>query len=180
MKLLNRGKREIHGETHVDRNEDGTFKTDYTGKEIKPVPFVLKPNTAIDFDEQTGHKLKKLFKGELVTFEDLQRQFDGTSLVAANAPEVKRMHQNEAPVSSPSSSDLSDEEQLVIAKMRASSAKPVELPPAPKAEDVQDLEGAESKDLSHLSEEELEKATAPTAKQSLADKVKAAMHGGNK
>lgn len=177
MKLLNRGKRHIHGETVVDFtvDDDGNrvYSKDAAGKDIKPVPFVLKPNTAIDFDERTGAKLRRLYKGELVTFEDLQRAFDGSTLASENAPVDGRPHQNQAPAPAPaplpaappSHSDLSDEEQAFIARLRAERAQPL-TPAAEKADDIE-----------KLTEEELEAATAPK-KASFTDKVKSALHGG--
>lgn len=170
MKLLNRGKRHIHGETLVEKDAEGVNIS-------TPIAFVLKPNTAIDFDEKTGAFLRRLYEGELVTFEDLQRQFDGSTLAAANAPVAGRAHQNEAPAAAsvapaaPSHSDLSDEEQAFIARMRADKAQPLTLTD-PATETIVSTDG-----LSNLTEEELEAATAPK-KASFTDKVKSALHSG--
>lgn len=170
MKLLNRGKRHIHGETIVEKDAEGVNLS-------TPIAFVLKPNTAIDFDEKTGAFLRRLYQGELVTFEDLQRSFDGSTLAAANPPVAGKAHQNEAPAASaqaapPSHSDLSEEEQAFIARMRAEKAQPLTAPEPETKEPA-----TEGDDLSKLTEEELEAATAPK-KTTLADKVKSALHGG--
>lgn len=141
MKVLNRGKRKIDGHTIVkftlDEAGERVYEKNALGKDILPVPFTMLPNTAIDFDDATGKHLRRLFPNELVTFEDLQRQFDGSTIVNANPPVINKIHMNEQPTAEekaaaavPSQSDLSDEELLIISKMRAERAMPVSDPAA--------------------------------------------------
>lgn len=83
IKLFHKGKRNIHG-IAKDANGD-------------PAPFVFKPQTAIEFDEETGAKLRRLYGNEIISMDDVQKQFDQSTAVKDNAPVNKTPHGSDTP-----------------------------------------------------------------------------------
>lgn len=62
IKLFHKGRRNIHGHSINDRGEK--------------VPFVFTPGTAVEFDDLVGANLKRLYAGEVISMDDVQKQFD--------------------------------------------------------------------------------------------------------
>ena len=62
IKLFHKGRRNIHGHAI---NEAG-----------EKVPFVFTPGTAVEFDDATGANIKRLYQGEVISMDDVQKQFD--------------------------------------------------------------------------------------------------------
>lgn len=62
IKLFHKGKRNITGEALNAAGEK--------------VPFVFTPNTAVEFDDVTGANIKRLYAGEVISMDDVRRQFD--------------------------------------------------------------------------------------------------------
>lgn len=84
IKLFHKGKRNITGHK-IDLDGNPVL-----GEDGKPQAFVFKPNTAIEFDDVTGAKIKRLYEREVISMDDVQKQFDQST--APQAPVAKNMH----------------------------------------------------------------------------------------
>lgn len=82
VSLFNKGKRPIHG-VHPDKFEPG--RLDKHGAKV-PLKFVFKPETAMAFDDATASRLQRLFPGEVLSVQDVQKQFEPAADVAEEKP----------------------------------------------------------------------------------------------
>lgn len=69
-------------------------------RDIQGAGFVFKPQTALEFDAETAAKLKRLFPNELLSLDDVQKQF-----APAIAPESVAA---ETPIADPVEDDAAD------------------------------------------------------------------------
>lgn len=66
VKLWNKGKSTIHGD-HSDKIDPATQK---------PLKYAFKPQTAAAFSEKDAAKLRRLYPREILSMDDVQRQFE--------------------------------------------------------------------------------------------------------
>ncbi len=92
IKLFNKGKREIHG---------GTVENGWK----------FLPQTAMEFDEETGTKLKALYPDELLSLNDVQKQFEPTKPKAKGKSAEKESLIPPAPKDETEESDEIEEQE---------------------------------------------------------------------
>lgn len=117
IKLFNQGKRTIRGEAIDPR--DGKLK-----------PYAFPPKSALEFDEETARKLKKIYGHEILSVDDVKSQFDQAMQASDSPPAQPSMAaaQPKAPVDD--LAGLSSQERDLVLALRSQPEVP---PPPPQA-----------------------------------------------
>ena len=139
VKLFNQGKRTIRGDATDPR--DGKLK-----------PFAFLPKQALEFDDETARKLKKMFGAELLSIEDVKSHFEHAAPAAEATPVTAQPATNQTVDAS--LVGLTEDEKAAVIALRA--ARPPEVAPIAAAPVVK----AETSDFVNVTEEEGKAALA--------------------